>query len=58
MRFDVPVVGLPTLSAMQDAGATVLSIDAERTLVLDGDKLYAEADVCGVTIVGRARGPS
>ncbi len=58
MRFDVPVVGLPTLSAMQDAGATVLSIDAERTLVLDGDKLYAEADACGVTIVGRGRGSS
>jgi DUF1009 family protein len=55
MRFDVPVVGLPTLAAMREAGATVLSIDAGRTLVLDGDQLYAEADARGLTIVGRER---
>ncbi len=58
MRFDVPVVGLPTLAAMVEAGATVLSIDAGRTLVLDGDQLYAEADARGLTIVGREVLPS
>ena len=54
MRFDVPVVGLPTLAAMRAAGATVLSIDADRTLVLDGDQFYAEADTHGLTVVARA----
>ena len=55
MRFDVPVVGVPTLNAMRDAGATVLSVDAGRTLVLDGDAFYERADAEGVTVVGRER---
>ncbi len=55
MRFDVPVVGIPTLSAMRAAGATVLSVDAGRTLVLDGDAFYTQADVEGLTVVGRER---
>ncbi len=37
MRFDVPVVGVATIDAMQAAGADALSIDAGRTLILDGD---------------------
>ncbi|MBA2302479.1 MAG: UDP-2,3-diacylglucosamine diphosphatase LpxI, partial [Acidobacteria bacterium] len=31
MRFDVPVIGVATVRAMQAAGATALSIDAGRT---------------------------
>jgi len=53
MRFDVPVVGLPTLAAMTDAGATVLSVDADRTLVLDGERFYNEANDRDLTVVGR-----
>ena len=55
MRFDVPVVGVPTLTAMRDAGATVLSVDAGRTLVLDGEAFYQQADAHGLTVVGRER---
>jgi DUF1009 family protein len=55
MRFDVPVVGIPTLVAMRDAGATVLSVDAGRTLVIDGDDFYKWADAEDVTVVGRER---
>jgi UDP-2,3-diacylglucosamine hydrolase len=55
MRFDVPVVGLTTVEVMRAAGATALSIDAGRTLVLDGDRVYAAADAAGITIVGRPR---
>ena len=55
MRFDVPVVGIPTLVAMRDAGATVLSVDAGRTLVLDGKDFYERADAEAVTVVGRER---
>jgi DUF1009 family protein len=55
MRFDVPVVGVSTIVAMRQAGADGLSIDAGRTLVLDGDECYAAADEAGIAVVGRAR---
>ena len=55
MRFDVPVIGIPTIRAMQHAGVTALSIDAGRTLVLDGEQVFAAADEAGITIVGRPR---
>lgn len=55
MRFDVPVIGTDTVRAMQAAGATALSIDAGRTLVIDGDQVFAAADEAGITIVGRPR---
>jgi DUF1009 family protein len=54
MRFDVPVVGVPTIAAMRTAGATVLSIDAGRTLVLDGGGMVAAANAAGIAVVGRA----
>ena len=54
MRFDVPVVGVATIAAMQAAGADALSIDAGRTLVLDGDAFIRAADEAG--IVGRRDG--
>ncbi|MEP6592326.1 MAG: UDP-2,3-diacylglucosamine diphosphatase LpxI [Acidobacteriota bacterium] len=55
MRFDVPVVGVATIEAMQAAGATALSIDAGRTLVLDGDRVFARANDAGLAIIGRSR---
>lgn len=53
MRFDVPVVGVATIRAMQAAGATVLSVDAGKTLMIDGDAIVAAADADGIAIVGR-----
>jgi DUF1009 family protein len=53
MRFDVPVVGLPTIDVMTRAGATAISIDAGRTLVLDGDAFYRAAGEAGIAVVGR-----
>lgn len=54
MRFDVPVVGVPTITAMRTAGARVLSIDAGKTLVLDGEVMMRAADEAGIAVVGRA----
>ena len=54
MRFDVPVVGLPTIAAMTAAGATALSVDAGKTLMIDGDAIVRAADEAGIAIVGRA----
>ena len=53
MRFDVPVVGVATIRAMQAAGATLLSVDAGRTLMIDGEAIVAAADAAGIAIVGR-----
>lgn len=53
MRFDVPVIGVSTVEAMRDVGATVLSVDAGRTLVIDGDRVFEAAETAGITVVGR-----
>ncbi len=50
MRFDVPVVGLPTIDIMKRANATALAIDAGRTLLLDRDAMLFMADTAGITI--------
>jgi DUF1009 family protein len=50
MRFDVPVVGPPTVQVMQRCGATALAIDARRTLVIDRAEMVATADAAGITI--------
>jgi UDP-2,3-diacylglucosamine hydrolase len=55
MRFDVPVVGVATIEAMRAAGATGLSIDAGRTLVLDGGRVFTAANDAGIAIIGRPR---
>ena len=53
MRFDVPVVGVSTIQAMKAAGATVLSVDAGTTLMIDGAALIKVADEAGICVVGR-----
>ncbi len=55
MRFDVPVIGLATIQAMRVAGASALSVDAERTLVLDGEHVLKSANDAGIAIIGRPR---
>jgi UDP-2,3-diacylglucosamine hydrolase len=54
MRFDVPVIGVATIAAMRAAGADGLSIDAGRTLLLDGDAVIRAADEASIVIVGRS----
>jgi DUF1009 family protein len=53
MRFDVPVVGVATIDAMKAAGATVLSLDAGKTLIVDGEKFFDAANAAGIVVVGR-----
>ena len=53
MRFDVPVIGIATIQAMRIAGASALSIDAGRTLMLDGAHVIKSANEAGIAIVGR-----
>lgn len=51
MRFDVPVVGLPTIETMSQAGATCLCITAGKTLMFDRDEMIGLADKNGITII-------
>ena len=55
MRFDVPVIGLRTLETMIRAGASCLAIEAERTLLFDGETLRRQADEAGIAIVAMPR---
>ena len=55
MRFDVPVVGRKTIEGMAKAGASALSVDAGKTLFMDGDDIVRAADAAGIAIVGRTQ---
>jgi DUF1009 family protein len=55
MRFDVPVVGVSTIEAMKAAGASALSVDAGKTLMIDGDAIVRAADAAGISLVGRSQ---
>ncbi len=51
MRFDVPTVGTKTLETMANAGAAVLAIEADRTIVLDQQEFATEAKERGISVV-------
>ena len=52
MRFDVPVVGVPTIQTMIAAGATCLSLTAGKTLIFDREEMLALADKNKIAVVG------
>jgi DUF1009 family protein len=52
MRFDVPVVGTPTIEIMVEAGATALALDAHRTLIFDRNEFLHLADRNDIAVVG------
>ena len=51
MRFDVPVVGIPTIETMIAAGATCLCTSAGKTLMFDRDEMLAMANKHKLAIV-------
>jgi DUF1009 family protein len=51
-RFDAPTVGLDTLTALVETGASLLAVEAGRTLVLDRDEVVRRADAHGIALVG------
>ena len=57
MRFDVPVVGVPTAEAMLEAGATCLCLTAGKTLLFDRAEMLALADRHRLTVVAAAAAP-
>ena len=51
MRFDVPVVGVPTIESMKEAGATCLCLTAGKTLMFDRDAMVKLADKHKIAIL-------
>ena len=51
MSFDLPTIGPETLSALRDATATALALDAGRTLVLDRAQFVSGADALNLAVV-------
>ncbi|NUQ63962.1 MAG: UDP-2,3-diacylglucosamine diphosphatase LpxI [Pirellulales bacterium] len=51
MRFDVPTIGLGTVQTMLEAGARVLAIEADRTIVVDQQEVVEFADRSKLVIV-------
>jgi DUF1009 family protein len=51
-RFDVPVVGLNTLKAMVEVGATVLSVESKNSIFLNRDKIIEESNKAGISVIG------
>jgi len=53
LRFDVPSVGLETVKAMSQVKASVLAIEAGKTLIFDKQEMISYADRAGISIISR-----
>ena len=51
-RFDVPVFGLQTLQAMNDAGIGTAALESGAVLLLDRDHIIREAGNLKITLIG------
>ena len=51
LRFDMPTIGVGTLGSLAATGATVLVIEAGRTILVDEPELVAAANRHGITRV-------
>lgn len=52
MRFDVPVVGMRTLESLKTARASVIAIEAGKTLMLEKKEFIEGADAAGISVIG------
>ena len=53
LRFDVPVVGLPTIESMVASGATCLCLTAGKTLIFDREEMIGLANKTKIAIAAR-----
>ncbi len=51
MRFDVPTIGPDTIHSLHRAGARVLAVEADKTILLDEQETIRLADNYGIAIV-------
>lgn len=53
MRFDVPTVGPDTIAKLERHGARLLVIEAGQTVIIDREKMVADADDAGIAVLSR-----
>lgn len=53
LRFDLPSVGLETISVMSRVKASVLAVEAGKTLIFDKSEMIKYADGAGISIISR-----
>ncbi len=53
LRFDLPAIGPKTIQTMAEVQASVLAVEAGRTIILDRDEALALAKKTGVKIFGK-----
>jgi len=54
LRFDLPAVGPVTIEAMESVKASVLAVEAGRSVILDRETTLRKAERAGIAIVGLA----
>lgn len=54
LRFDLPAIGPQTIQTMVAAQASVLAIEAKRTVILDREEVVSRANKAGIAIIGKA----
>ncbi len=52
LRFDMPAVGVETIQAMSAVKASVLAVEAEKTIAFDRKEMVKIADDKGIAIIG------
>jgi len=50
-RFDIPAVGLKTLQTMKKYNATILTVEANETIIVDQEKVIKFADKNNIVIM-------
>ncbi len=53
-RFDLPAIGPATLESLREARASLLAVEAGRTLVVERERFVREADALGICVLGVA----
>ncbi len=52
LRFDLPAVGPQTIMVMHEVGASVLAVEADKTILLDREEMLERADQAGIVMLG------
>jgi DUF1009 family protein len=53
LRFDVPAVGVETINVMSQVKASVLAVEAAKTLIFNRAEMIALADKVGISVFSR-----
>ena len=54
LRFDVPAVGVETITRLHEVGGAVLALEAGKTILIEKEELLRTADDYGIAVVAVA----